>query len=120
MTLGRGGGVAGSGDTSGKDVKRTMRVLASLLGITVGFAQDWGAYGGDSGGTRYSTLRQIRPDSIGKLKRLLKNSLAGETACPTCLQTVDLVLVAQVVPPAIATLQEFFSNFSRMAVPCRH
>jgi quinoprotein glucose dehydrogenase len=47
-----------------------MRVLASLLGITVGFAQDWGAYGGDSGGTRYSTLRQIRPDSIGKLKQV--------------------------------------------------
>jgi quinoprotein glucose dehydrogenase len=47
-----------------------MRVLASLLAITVGLAQDWGAYGGDSGGTRYSTLKQIRPDNIDKLKQL--------------------------------------------------
>jgi hypothetical protein len=44
------------------------------------------------------------------LTRLLKNSLAGETSCPTCLQTVDLVLVAQAVPPAIAALRELFSN----------
>jgi len=50
------------------------------------------------------------------LTRLLKNSLAGETACPTRLQTVDSVLVAQAVPPAIAALREFFSNLSRMAV----
>src|SRR5579863_4973363 len=48
------------------------------------------------------------------LTRLLKNSLAGETACPTCL--VDLVLVAQAVPPAIAALREFVSNLLRMAV----
>src|SRR5579863_3354882 len=54
------------------------------------------------------------------LTRLLKNSLAGETACPTRLQTVDSVLVAQAVPPAIAALREFFSNLSRMAVRKRH
>jgi quinoprotein glucose dehydrogenase len=51
-------------------MEKTMRVLASLLAIAVGFAQDWSAYGGDSGGTRYSTLKQIRPDNIGNLKQV--------------------------------------------------
>ena len=33
------------------------------------FAQEWRSYGGDLGGTRFSTLRQINRSNIGRLKR---------------------------------------------------
>jgi quinoprotein glucose dehydrogenase len=48
-----------------------MRImLAVLLTIPVGFAQDWGVYGGDPGGTRYSTRTQISRDNVRKLKQV--------------------------------------------------
>jgi quinoprotein glucose dehydrogenase len=30
--------------------------------------QDWSAYGGDAGGTRYSRLKQVTRENVGKLK----------------------------------------------------
>src|ERR1700691_4618576 len=50
---------------------RVMRImLAVLLTIPAGFAQDWGVYGGDPGGTRYSTRTQITRGNVGKLKQV--------------------------------------------------
>jgi quinoprotein glucose dehydrogenase len=34
-----------------------------------GSAQEWRFYGGDAGGTRFSSLRQINPKNVGTLKR---------------------------------------------------
>ncbi len=33
------------------------------------FAQEWRSYGGDVGGTRFSTLRQINRSNVARLKR---------------------------------------------------
>src|SRR6202167_734062 len=50
---------------------RVMRIVSAvLLTIHFGVAQDWGVYGGDPGGTRYSTRTQISRDNVGKLKQV--------------------------------------------------
>jgi len=43
-------------------------MLAILLIAPAGFAQGWSAYGGDAGGTRYSTLKQVTRENVGQLK----------------------------------------------------
>ena len=44
------------------------RILILLLsGLSV-FGQDWPVYGGDAGGTRYSSLKQINRTNVSKLK----------------------------------------------------
>src|SRR5690349_2983825 len=48
-----------------------MRIALVFLWMTAaaGAAEPgWGAYGGDPGGTRYSALRQITRENVGKLK----------------------------------------------------
>jgi quinoprotein glucose dehydrogenase len=50
------------------EVMRIM--LAVFLTIPAAFPQDWGSYGGDPGGTRYSTRTQITRDNVGKLKQV--------------------------------------------------
>ncbi len=46
-----------------------MRILVAFTLTQCIFAQDWGAYGGDAGGTRYSTLRQVTRENVTKLKQ---------------------------------------------------
>ncbi|HTX37265.1 MAG TPA: pyrroloquinoline quinone-dependent dehydrogenase [Bryobacteraceae bacterium] len=50
---------------------RNCALLAALLCLAAGtLAADggWSAYGGDAGGTRYSTLRQVTRENVGKLQ----------------------------------------------------
>lgn len=46
-------------------------LIISLLGLLLsfnGYASDWPAYGGQKGGGHYSSLTQITPDNVDKLK----------------------------------------------------
>ena len=53
----------------------TFRGFAALLAAFVPFfmpvahASDWGHYGGDGGGSRFSTLDQITPENVASLER---------------------------------------------------
>jgi len=49
-------------------VVRGCLVCVSLLPSAV-LAQEWRFYGGDAGGTRFSSLQQINRSNVGKLKR---------------------------------------------------
>jgi len=47
-----------------------QRILAIVSVATTALAADtgWGVYGGDSGGTRYSTLKQVTRENVGRLR----------------------------------------------------
>ncbi len=51
-----------------------MRTPGSLIVflclVPAGLAQDWGAYGGDPGGTRYSALKQVTRANVQRLKQV--------------------------------------------------
>ena len=54
-----------------RESPRNCAILAALLCLAAGaLAADggWSAYGGDAGGTRYSTLRQVTRENVGKLQ----------------------------------------------------
>jgi quinoprotein glucose dehydrogenase len=38
------------------------------MGATAAVGDGWPAYGGDAGGTRYSSLTQITPANVGRLQ----------------------------------------------------
>jgi len=44
-------------------------LLLLFLVVSTASAQEWQYYGGDAGGTRFSTLRQINRSNVGRLKR---------------------------------------------------
>ena len=44
------------------------RILLLLVASGLAFTQDWPAYGGDAGGTRYSSLKEINRSNVAKLK----------------------------------------------------
>jgi len=46
------------------------RVFLLFLGVSAASAQEWPFYGGDAGGTRFSTLQQINRTNVGRLKRV--------------------------------------------------
>ena len=48
---------------------KTAAVFLLLLAPYVAWAQEWPFYGGDAGGTRFSSLRQINRQNVGALKR---------------------------------------------------
>jgi membrane-bound PQQ-dependent dehydrogenase (glucose/quinate/shikimate family) len=48
---------------------RLVAVLILLLVPCGGWGQEWRSYGGDSGGTRFSPLRQINRQNVSALKR---------------------------------------------------
>ena len=48
---------------------RAKAVLLFLLVPCGGWAQEWRFYGGDSGGTRFSSLQQINRQNVSALKR---------------------------------------------------
>lgn len=51
------------------DNRAVKLVLGFVLAVVAPAAyRDWMAYGGDSGGTRYSSLAEITPQNVGKLK----------------------------------------------------
>lgn len=45
------------------------RLLLLFLVVSTAYAQEWRFYGGDAGGMRFSTLRQINRSNVGRLKR---------------------------------------------------
>lgn len=51
---------------------RTLSILYLNLFLSffspISYAQEWRFYGGDTGGTRYSPLKQINRENVGKLK----------------------------------------------------
>ena len=47
---------------------RALLTLGLLLVPQLAAAEDWSAYGGDAGGTRFSELTQIAPDNVGSLE----------------------------------------------------
>ena len=49
---------------------RLAAVLIVLLFSCTAWGQEWRSYGGDSGGTRYSPLKQINRQNVSALKRL--------------------------------------------------
>src|SRR3954467_11098147 len=44
------------------------RILLLLLTGGLAFAQDWPVYGGDAGGARYSSLKEINRSNVTRLK----------------------------------------------------
>src|SRR5215813_6407483 len=48
---------------------KSLAVLLLSLVPCGGLGQEWRSYGGDSGGTRFSPLRQINRQNVGALKR---------------------------------------------------
>jgi quinoprotein glucose dehydrogenase len=46
----------------------SVLIAAMLAGVASGADNDWPAYGHDAGGTRYSPLKQITRENVGKLK----------------------------------------------------
>lgn len=62
------------GVTVGSDVPapHALATTAAMAGVQpkdAPAADDWGAYGRDNAGTRFSPLAQITPDNVGKLRR---------------------------------------------------
>src|SRR5579859_3198752 len=56
--------------------RRNFRILAAVMAgflvflvVSTASGQEWRFYGGDAGGTRFSPLRQINRDNVGRLKR---------------------------------------------------
>ena len=49
--------------------RRSAALLLLLLVSSGGWGQEWQFYGGDAGGTRFSSLRQIDRENVGTLKR---------------------------------------------------
>lgn len=47
---------------------RASIVVMCMLPCALAAGQDWNVYGGDAGGTRYSSLKQITRDNAGKLR----------------------------------------------------
>jgi len=47
---------------------KTIRFALFFSLPFIGAAQDWPVYGGDAGGTRYSTLKQITRANVSQLK----------------------------------------------------
>ena len=45
----------------------TRNLTLAALGLTAALAADWSFYGGDAGGTRYSPLKQISRENVGRL-----------------------------------------------------
>jgi len=50
-------------------VAKSATVILLLLVFCRGWAQEWQFYGGDAGGSRFSSLRQINRQNVGALKR---------------------------------------------------
>jgi membrane-bound PQQ-dependent dehydrogenase (glucose/quinate/shikimate family) len=48
---------------------KSISLFFFLLASCSGWAQDWPFYGGNPGGTRFSSLQQINRENVGKLKR---------------------------------------------------
>ncbi len=45
-------------------------LLSLVLPLRSHAEKDWPAYGNDSGGMRYSTLKQINPNNVAQLRRV--------------------------------------------------
>ena len=48
---------------------KSAAVIVLLVAFCRGWAQEWRFYGGDGGGSRFSSLRQINHENVGALKR---------------------------------------------------
>jgi membrane-bound PQQ-dependent dehydrogenase (glucose/quinate/shikimate family) len=48
---------------------KSAAVIVLLVAFCRGWAQEWRFYGGDAGGSRFSSLRQINRENVGALKR---------------------------------------------------
>jgi membrane-bound PQQ-dependent dehydrogenase (glucose/quinate/shikimate family) len=48
---------------------KSAAVILLLVVLCRGWAQEWQFYGGDAGGSRFSSLRQINSQNVGALKR---------------------------------------------------
>jgi membrane-bound PQQ-dependent dehydrogenase (glucose/quinate/shikimate family) len=48
---------------------KSAAVIVLLVAFCRGWAQEWRFYGGDAGGSRFSSLRQINHENVGALKR---------------------------------------------------
>ena len=46
----------------------SVALFAASAGMAAGRTVDWQHYGGNQAGTRYTTLKQIKPTNVGKLK----------------------------------------------------
>src|SRR5436853_6890395 len=49
---------------------RLVKLICILSLSSLAGAQEWPFYGGDAGGTRYSSLQQINPRNVGRLKQV--------------------------------------------------
>jgi membrane-bound PQQ-dependent dehydrogenase (glucose/quinate/shikimate family) len=47
---------------------KSAAVIVLLVAFCCGWAQEWRFYGGDAGGSRFSSLRQINRENVGALK----------------------------------------------------
>src|SRR2546422_9466657 len=48
---------------------RLVKLICILSLSSLAGAQEWPFYGGDAGGTRYSSLQQINPRKVGRFKQ---------------------------------------------------
>jgi quinoprotein glucose dehydrogenase len=74
--------------------------LALSLHLAVAGAEGWAYYGGDEGGSRYSALKQINRDNVGKLELAWQYRTGAVAANPTLKSMIDFQATPTLLPAA--------------------
>jgi len=70
------------------------------LQFAVAGAEGWAYYGGDEGGSRYSALKQINRDNVGKLELAWQYRTGAVAANPTLKSMIDFQATPTLLPAA--------------------
>ena len=98
------------------------RFAALLLLSTAGFAQtDWPSYGNDPGAMRYSTLHQIHPGNVERLKLawMFRTEKPGSEAVPVVVDGVMYVTSPDGVYALVPETGEFLWKYDAKPVALR-
>lgn len=74
--------------------------LVLCLQLAVASAEGWAYYGGDEGGSRYSALKQINRDNVGKLELAWQYRTGAVAANPTLKSMIDFQATPTLLPAA--------------------
>ncbi len=74
--------------------------LVLCLQFAVAGAEGWAYYGGDEGGSRYSALKQINRDNVGKLELAWQYRTGAVAANPTLKSMIDFQATPTLLPAA--------------------
>lgn len=74
--------------------------LCLSLYLAAAGADDWAYYGGDEGGSRYSSLQQINRDNVGKLELAWQYRTGAVAANPTLKSMIDFQATPTLLPAA--------------------